>query len=727
MKRYMITMVSVFMTLTSYAQSLVMVEREGSNDEFIYGNNLDISFWGQPVGEEQNGDLTITPTDVTGHSVSFVLKASNSDLLTDFGFYISEIADEWKEGGVTNVYNSDGLSSEVMYQEGKNRYSLQSVAFDENNQYSMTVTRLASHTTYYIKPYALVAGETIFGSEKSFTTPLALDAILADQDVFGSWYENTEIKDVQGQFIAPTAEAWKALCVKYKDIFGDEPSDAVKKAITTEWFRHLTAAEADMMKAHSVAYYDNCEDGEVYVVDRVCDEMIPNLLKASGNIDVRNPNQECNEEGIMLYTWGCEPIVVGCSSSYGITEYFKAEPTTQTSNPEVAYDFPFMLLPNRIYTVSVTIVPNTEDPEDVRPNKFRLRVYSGRIVTKIENPKTTTEDNIDYEFIYGGSKLETFTFQIDTHKEVFATPNILQFMSYITSQETEDYSRTLRIANIYVSPEMEDVVPGDADIDGVINQDDVQTVASVVVLGEEETADTEEKPTTDFTGDGKTLIDDVVALVNYIQTGEFIPVSSKTRARYADAAIPVFTTEKSLSITAGENTTMSVDVSGMADYTAASFDIKVPQGVRIAIDENGKPQVALGNATASKHNLKTAMQEDGQTISVACFADDNTCFKGSGSVITVALTADYETEPAENAQISLANCMMTKPNVSSVMLDDYLINVGIVNGVEEVKTSDVASTPVAYYTIDGIQIPAPQKGLNLVKMKDGSVKKLWMK
>lgn len=731
MKRYMITMASVLMTLTSFAQSLVVVEREGSNDEFIYENNLDISFWGQPVGEEHNGDLTITPTEVTGHSVSFDIKVCNNDLLTDFGFYISEVADEWKEEDATYVreyygygYGYDHYSSEAKYEEGKNRYSLRRVSLDRNSQYSMTVAGLAAHTTYYIKPYALVAGETFFGSEKSFTTLWTLDAILADHEVFGDWYENTSIR----RTIVPTAEAWKALCVKYKDIFGDEPSEVVKKVITTEWGRHLTAAEADMMKAHSVAYYDNCEyDYEVYVVDKVCDEMIPNLLKASGDIDLRYPNMQSQGE-TMLYTKNCEPIMVGCPSSYGITSYVKAGPVTQASNPQIGYDFPFTLLPNRIYNVSVTIAPNTEDPEDVRPNKFKVNIYNEGSTTPtiIANPQTTTEDKIDYYFIYGGSKLETFTFQIDTHKKELAMPRILQFSSFVLSKQTEEYSRTMRIAKITVSPEMENVVPGDVDMDGIINQDDVQTVASAVVLGKEETSDAEEKPATDFTGDGKTLIDDVVALVNYIQTGEFIPVSTRARARYAAAMAPEFTTEKNLSITAGENTTMSVDISGIADYTAASFDIKVPQGVRIAIDESGKPKVAFGDVATAKHNLKAAMQEDGKTISVACYADDNACFtKGSGSIITVALSADYETEPTENSQITLANCMMTKPDVTSVMLDDYLINVGIANGVDEVETSD--TTPDSYYTIDGIPLSAPQRGLNLVKMKDGSVKKMWMK
>jgi hypothetical protein len=69
--------------------------------------------------------------------------------------------------------------------------------------------------------------------------------------------------------------------------------------------------------------------------------------------------------------------------------------------------------------------------------------------------------------------------------------------------------------------------------------------------------------------------------------------------------------------------------------------------------------------------------------------------------------------------------MMTKPNVTSVLLDDYLINVGIANGVDQVEATD--TTIDGYYTIDGIPLSAPRKGLNIVKMKDGSVKKMWVK
>ena len=557
-------------------------------------------------------------------------------------------------------------------------------------------------------------------SVETTSVPSSLTDLIA-QDRFGSWYANSKLKATQGIYILPTAEAWMSLCNKYKDIFGEEPSENVKQALTTEWFRHLTPAEADMMKAHSVAYYNDCEEGDVYVVDKVCEDMIPNMLKASADIDLENPNWD--------YTSGCSIDYVKCDASYGIdgNKYWKA--TSYSTSSKVGYDMPFTLLPNRLYNVSVTIAANTEDAGDTRPNRVRLYLYrNGKVTPQVITNPQPTEDQLDEIFVYGGQKTETFTFQLDTHDEANIA-DVLQLASQVLAKDRNYYSNVLRIAKISISPVVEDDVPGDVDMDGTLDNDDVQMVATAVVLGEETSGnESEEKPSTDFTGDGKTLIDDIVALVNFTQTGQFRPSSAKERARYAAAAVPEFTTEKNLSLTTGENTTMSVDMSGVADYTATSFDIKVPEGVRVAIDENGKPIVALGNATATTHNLKAAMQEDGKTISVACYADDNACFNKTGeSIITVALTTDDDMALDENAQISLANCMVTKPNLSSVMLDDYFINTGNTTGVEELETTDMESVPFTYYTLDGIQLSAPQKGFNLIKMSDGQVKKVWVK
>lgn len=729
MKRYIMTVASVLLTMTTFAQNLLVVEMDEYEDKLLYTKQAEVTFWGQPQGEEQNGDLTLNVTNVTGTSVEFEVKVNQWELFI-CGFYISEQAGQWDERNVASV---DALANDhpIVLWGGCNCYEIFSQP--EANECAIRLARLAPNTTYYIKPYAKprYGGGVVFGSEKTFTTQWTIDA-LAAQETFGDWYAQTDFSNTNGVFILPTAEAWQKLCNKYKKFFGDTPSEAIKQSLTNEWFRHLTPAETDMMKAHSVAYYDNCEGGDVYVVDKVCDEMIPNMLRASkGDVDVLHPNIELSLTGKPLYTNNCTVESVTCDASYGLEKniYAKVAPSTRSVNPTVGYNLPFALLPNCLYDVTVTIAPNTEDNGNALPNRFMIWAYKKNASngTRLNNPDTSGKHGEDTYFEYGGKQAETFTFQIDTHQEDFVGCEVLQFQSFITSKQTAEYDRTMRFAKITVSTALEDIQPGDVDMDGKLDKDDVETVASAVVLDSGKNAD--EKSTIDFTGDGKTLIDDIVALVNFIQTGAFQPVQSKARVGSAEPA-PAFTTDQPLNVVAGESTTLNVDMSGMESYTALSFDINVPEGVYIATDENGKPKVALGGIASTKHEVTTATQAGGRTISVVCFASDNTCFtKDAGTVITVDLTADYNTVPFDYAVISFANGMVTKPNLSSSLIEKYYITTGIANGIEDIReagNSD-ADSIVTYYTIDGIQVSTPRKGFNIVKYSNGQKKKIFVK
>ena len=173
MKRYILTMVSVWMALTTFAQTMVVVDTESEEQEYIDLNNLEISFWGQPQGEEQNGDLAVTLTEVNSEGLSFCMKAVNNSLY-DCGLYLSEQAGEWIYSDVTTV---QGM--ELPYNEGKHCYSFGGVDFDEEDNFLVTITGLNASTTYYIKPYAIVGTETFWGTEKSFTPSSVINSVVA--------------------------------------------------------------------------------------------------------------------------------------------------------------------------------------------------------------------------------------------------------------------------------------------------------------------------------------------------------------------------------------------------------------------------------------------------------------------------------------------------------------------------------------------------------------------
>lgn len=714
-------MVGAMMSLTARSQAVLQVETNTGSTQYIYGKSAKISFWGLPCEDELNADLTVTISSVGATTADFYIHVTASSVFDDLGICITEKENDTPEyvksstGEIT--YNGIRYSTDMPY------YSLKGTS-------QTMLNNLESEKTYYVKPYAVLGDQLMLGSGKSFTTKTNIQKFIANESLFGDWYSGTQLRSVANVYpfiyIVPTAKAWEAYCEKYKTYLGEDAvsSALAKKALTTEWFKHLSAAEASLMKADAVLYDGTCEGGDVYVVDRLCDDLLPELIKASGNINIEDMNWD--------YSENCWSFWMNCDESYGIEDNRYQKVETYNETMKLAYNLPFMLLPNRQYNLTITIAPNTADIENALPNLFNVQLTGSEGYVEFTNPDTSGEHGEGKDFIYGGKKLETITIPINTKGSEYWAMNVLRFVSTVTEEQKAQYSNNLCIAKITLSPVMEDAVQGDADFDGVVNQDDVETVAAAVVLSSgnnEEVA--EEQPSTDFTGDGKTLIDDVVALVNFLQTGEFYPASSKARARALAVEAPAFTTDKAISITVGENTALNVDMNGVADYTAVLFDIKVPQGVCIAADENGKPKVTLGSIATTKHNVKTALQEDKQTISVACFADDNSNFTNDvGTLFTVVLTTDGNIETNEDAQISFANCMVTKRTLQSALLDEYIINAGIVNGIENIETNNDAEdgiTIVGYYTFDGMQIIRPQRGINIVKLSDGSVKKLYMK
>lgn len=714
-------MVGAMMSLTARSQAVLQVETNTGSTQYIYGKSAKISFWGLPNNDELNADLTVTISSVGATTAYSYIHVTASSVFDDLGICITENENDTPEyvksstGEIT--YNGIRYSTDMPY------YSLKGTS-------QTILNNLESEKTYYVKPYAVLGDQLMLGSEKSFTTKTNIQKFIANESLFGDWYSGTQLRSVANVYpfiyIVPTAKAWEAYCEKYKTYLGEDAvsSALAKKALTTEWFKHLSAAEASLMKADAVLYDGTCEGGDVYVVDRLCDDLLPELIKASGNINIEDMNWD--------YSENCWSFWMTCDESYGIEDNRYQKVGTDNETMKVAYNLPFMLLPNRQYNLTITIAPNTADIENALPNLFNVQLTGSEGYVEFTNPDTSGEHGEGKDFIYGGKKLETITIPINTKGSEYWAMNVLRFVSTVTEEQKAQYSNNLCIAKITLSPVMEDAVQGDADFDGVVNQDDVETVAAAVVLSSRDNEEVmEEQPSTDFTGDGKTLIDDVVALVNFLQTGEFYPASSKARARALAVEAPAFTTDKAISITVGENTALNVDMNGVADYTAVSFDIKVPQGVCIAADENGKPKVTLGSIATTKHNVKTALQEDKQTISVACFADDNSNFTNDvGTLFTVVLTTDGNIETNEDAQISFANCMVTKRTLQSALLDEYIINAGIVNGIENIETNNDAEdgiTIVGYYTFDGMQIIRPQRGINIVKLSDGSVKKLYMK
>ena len=177
----------------------------------------------------------------------------------------------------------------------------------------------------------------------------------------------------------------------------------------------------------------------------------------------------------------------------------------------------------------------------------------------------------------------------------------------------------------------------------------------------------------------------------------------------------------------------------------APYDVTLPEGVTayvVTVEENKAKLTAL--------DLKDRILPAGNPVIVKSDADVNESFLGlpseEESVTKNGLVGFYQsgTEVPEGAYVlqtqNGVQCFYKVGGtvVNAVQNRCYLpapatnnARLGIVLGDDEDATAvngvSTEATPAEYYSANGVKAAAPQKGVNIVKMKDGSVKKMILK
>ena len=140
-----------------------------------------------------------------------------------------------------------------------------------------------------------------------------------------------------------------------------------------------------------------------------------------------------------------------------------------------------------------------------------------------------------------------------------------------------------------------------------------------------------------------------------------------------------------------------------------------------ALDEGFIPQ-GLGNSADGDVMFISGYMNDGSPSRIYVLED--------GAVTGyVTVTLDDEWKP-ENMKVV---AFIGRPITDDSQLDDVWVNnanmleLGTSTGIAGVTTEGEAAKEVARYSIDGAKVSAPVKGVNVVKMSDGSIKKVIVK
>lgn len=150
------------------------------------------------------------------------------------------------------------------------------------------------------------------------------------------------------------------------------------------------------------------------------------------------------------------------------------------------------------------------------------------------------------------------------------------------------------------------------------------------------------------------------------------------------------------SIAPGETKEMSISLTNEIDYTAFQFDLTLPEGVAIA-KEDGEYLVSLDKDRKADHTLVVG-EVGSNTYRFLCYSMTNADIKGnSGSLITVSLTADENTEEGTK-NVDLQAALLVTSSAASLVPDDSSSDLivsgrvlGDANNDGEVNVADLAA------------------------------------
>lgn len=245
--------------------------------------------------------------------------------------------------------------------------------------------------------------------------------------------------------------------------------------------------------------------------------------------------------------------------------------------------------------------------------------------------------------------------------------------------------------------------PGDINGDGQVNGTDYVTLANII-LGK-----SERKPAADVNGDGSVNGTDYVVLVNIILG------KGASKVKAAAASTTQLAINEEFDIKAGETKEMLIELNNPNDeITLVQFDLRLPDGLSIATEDGEYAIDIAGRTTWKKHSLD-ANATDG-IVRFLLSSTKNTVLEGnSGAIITMKLAADNS---YKNGAIRLENILLVTPDEKEIKPADVVIDTAdTVNGIVVDAASDDA-----VYTLSGLRLTSPQKGVNIVGGKKIVVK-----
>jgi hypothetical protein len=183
-----------------------------------------------------------------------------------------------------------------------------------------------------------------------------------------------------------------------------------------------------------------CKDGTIYLLDEIDDNDFMNFLLQRSITRVAEERSLFVENSITKH---CSWSFIDCGEDYSTpnSKYMEFTPTTGIVQTSVGIDFSDMpLLANYPYEVTVVTIPDNSGKD----YKVRVSHWEDSEQTYFLNQGGTRD------FTVNGDICETLKFELLNTEASQNT--VIHITSNVRSSELEEYTRTLRLAYVSISP-----------------------------------------------------------------------------------------------------------------------------------------------------------------------------------------------------------------------------------------------------------------------------------
>ena len=262
---------------------------------------------------------------------------------------------------------------------------------------------------------------------------------------------------------------------------------------------------------------------------------------------------------------------------------------------------------------------------------------------------------------------------------------------------------------------------GDVDNSGAVNINDVVCIINYILnkpMGTfiEEAADVD--------GNGTININDVVTLINrYILMRNNAPMVSLKAPRHAIVDDNYLYLE-TIDINPNETLEIPMLMTNSNIVAAVQGNIKLPEGLSFVTKSNGRLDVKNIDERSEDFTLSCAIQDDG-SMTFAHYSGEGFTYAGnSGGIFTFKIKAAEDAKSGKY-QVLLSNVVMSIDGVGyDIANRTSTLNI---TGTDNIYNYGDNRLVDNYYTLDGRQVSTPQRGVNIIRMNDGKVKKVLVK